>query len=1012
MPSPDKLFRLDPVETKITAPTSQFQVLAAAADQSIANRSLGRGINAFSNALGSLAKFSKEEQIRDDIKTAKDAAVRGEVMPNVLPVAEQHYQNIVDINTAADSLNEAQRYFLGSEFDGLVQDTGMQSSQKTKGIEQITDDFYARAAQTMQNPESIQKLRLSMNLLKEDGYTKVYEAESDQRSIQGAQAVSHTIKDNIRFSKKLGIPIYESFTPEWFQSMTKSLGNSHPYIPENERKLIIMQQLMANEDILSHPELIFGDGTNKGLVDSDYNKDFSFRNLAFGKGEDAKEYAKMQSDFLTKSKAYFTALDTQEKADRTDNQDISIQSVQSKYLQAATHEGYASELVSTGFFTLAEANKHETALKKYINTNVKSQRYSKEWFEAIDAILAQKVTLKSDVQNMLIEGGLNSDLLDDLMVYATEEGTQKKAFIDAYNTRVTGLTNRVFGLAKLALTPSAKTLLKDIGDRKPTTDEIMALYKGQMTVSPDNYLKAAELVNDLYNEMDILATTYGTQDSIDDTGNGSVKGARLDNFTATMQIKMQGLADIIGNNFVETVDDGVSSEILSNLTANKFPLIMTHKGDIFDRENSSMGDFGSASSAFTFDTEKSFQQTQNLNLKATIMDSISGYPQSLATVVAEMASEEFDPTLDIKVQRKIQTLRDIEDFFSSVGENLSHIPGFLGEVLDPTIKAGKKLEPVTPEEGERMARERLAKIEDTVGNIPQFFAELIDSMIPKDLSSPQEQAPVEEDTLVLGEPTGRVTTEGRKEFSNNFGGTSTEYTIGVTNPQINNGELTHIPSIYDGQIVSQEEAEQIIINNNGIDPETGRTITPGGDPEARSSSIQMVDNTISEGFQLEENGISEEQFNETFDLVAKSIAFIESDNVSDAIQKTDKNKSGIGSARGLFQYESVLTGGIDAAQTALNRHEAVTGEVITETDFSKLSREQQVRILVSDHSKFKGSSAALSKIVKAKTKDQVSQAVAEYWGKIHKKTATAKEIKTMAKKIKDNFDHILNLSLF
>ena len=98
MPSPDKLFRLDPVETKITAPTTNFQVLAEAADRSVANRSLGRGLTAFSQALGSLAQYKKQQQIRDDIKTAKDAAVRGEVMPNVLPVAETAYRNIIDIN--------------------------------------------------------------------------------------------------------------------------------------------------------------------------------------------------------------------------------------------------------------------------------------------------------------------------------------------------------------------------------------------------------------------------------------------------------------------------------------------------------------------------------------------------------------------------------------------------------------------------------------------------------------------------------------------------------------------------------------------------------------------------------------------------------------------------------------------------------------------------------------------------------------------------------------------------
>ena len=99
MTTPDKLFRLDPVETKITAPISNFQALADSADRSIANRSINRGLNAFGEALGGLAKFKKEEQSREDIKTAKDAAVRGEVMPNVFPIAEKAYRDIIDINT-------------------------------------------------------------------------------------------------------------------------------------------------------------------------------------------------------------------------------------------------------------------------------------------------------------------------------------------------------------------------------------------------------------------------------------------------------------------------------------------------------------------------------------------------------------------------------------------------------------------------------------------------------------------------------------------------------------------------------------------------------------------------------------------------------------------------------------------------------------------------------------------------------------------------------------------------
>ena len=92
--------------------------------------------------------------------------------------------------------------------------------------------------------------------------------------------------------------------------------------------------------------------------------------------------------------------------------------------------------------------------------------------------------------------------------------------------------------------------------------------------------------------------------------------------------------------------------------------------------------------------------------------------------------------------------------------------------------------------------------------------------------------------LRLGDWTGRLTTEGRKIYNNNFGGFSSEYTIGVKHPSINNGELTHIPSIYGGKVLRDPiDAINMIARNGGKDPETGRFITPGGDPGKRSSGL-------------------------------------------------------------------------------------------------------------------------------------------------------------------------------
>ena len=255
MPSPDKLFRLDPVETKITAPTTNFQVLAEAADRSVANRSLGRGLTAFSQALGGLAQLKKQQQIRDDIKTAKDAAVRGEVMPNVLPVAETAYQNVIDKNTASESLLAIERFENGDDFDILIK-SETPSDQKTSQIEASYDDFYARAAQSMQNPDLIQNLRITVNGLKEKAYQKVYERERDLRTIEGIHGLKNTLGETKRFAEVTGVPLIDALTPNWVQANAKDLGKSHPYLSLPERKLLAFQTLTTDIDVLADPQII------------------------------------------------------------------------------------------------------------------------------------------------------------------------------------------------------------------------------------------------------------------------------------------------------------------------------------------------------------------------------------------------------------------------------------------------------------------------------------------------------------------------------------------------------------------------------------------------------------------------------------------------------------------------------------------------------------------------------------------------------------------------------------
>lgn len=131
--------------------------------------------------------------------------------------------------------------------------------------------------------------------------------------------------------------------------------------------------------------------------------------------------------------------------------------------------------------------------------------------------------------------------------------------------------------------------------------------------------------------------------------------------------------------------------------------------------------------------------------------------------------------------------------------------------------------------------------EDNTEVLKSFIEKLLLPEEAEDTFNDNKGTNEKEEPLILGKPTGRVTTEGRIEYENNQGGTSTEYTVGVKNPKINNNKLTHIPSIYNGKRVDQKEAERIIIANDGKDPETGRFITAGGNPEERSKSITFKD---------------------------------------------------------------------------------------------------------------------------------------------------------------------------
>ena len=75
-----------------------------------------------------------------------------------------------------------------------------------------------------------------------------------------------------------------------------------------------------------------------------------------------------------------------------------------------------------------------------------------------------------------------------------------------------------------------------------------------------------------------------------------------------------------------------------------------------------------------------------------------------------------------------------------------------------------------------------------------------------------------------GQATGTHTQAGRKIYTSPTGQQYSERSITVTHPSINGGSPTNIPSVFGGQILTEEDAVRRIAEAGGMDPETGRPL--------------------------------------------------------------------------------------------------------------------------------------------------------------------------------------------
>jgi len=118
------------------------------------------------------------------------------------------------------------------------------------------------------------------------------------------------------------------------------------------------------------------------------------------------------------------------------------------------------------------------------------------------------------------------------------------------------------------------------------------------------------------------------------------------------------------------------------------------------------------------------------------------------------------------------------------------------------------------------------------------------------------------------------------------------------------------------------------------------------------------------------------------------IAFHESKNISDAIQKSDKTESGIGPGRGLFQFEVGEGQGADTAATRLIKQLGYTpsfleGFAESNYDVSSLTPKQQQALFMGNLLRMPDKEAGEGRVAANFADVDTNEELADYWAQYH-----------------------------
>jgi len=240
----NNLYTLDAVDTDLTAPLQVVKALKVATTDTESQR-FGEGLQAFGAAIGRAGEIKKAELLKEDIRTAQNAALRNEAMPGGLSnEVIDSYNRTASVVAGNEHLKTATMYYEGDEFKAILNNPQMSSDEKIASITQASSQFLLNGQYALnQSPDIYLTYMEGLDKLKTAAIKSIYNFDKTQQEFTVIQGMQGQIENRI----KEGLEI----TGEYIVNLAESSRKATPWTDPDLAKLTVLSLVLNQPETTS-----------------------------------------------------------------------------------------------------------------------------------------------------------------------------------------------------------------------------------------------------------------------------------------------------------------------------------------------------------------------------------------------------------------------------------------------------------------------------------------------------------------------------------------------------------------------------------------------------------------------------------------------------------------------------------------------------------------------------------------------------------------------------------------